>query len=251
MDFDLGAISMNPRDPSLPCKFVRQEKFAQLLAAGGRVKESYIQAGYADGHHAAQNANKLKNKIRPRISFLEKQRAADHAKAREAAIKESAVNKGWVLQQLRETVERAMEPIPVLDRHGKPTGVFRYERGMAIRALHLIGKELGLFQTPWEDPFVQDRRRFEAMSEEERLAENRQFLDQARQKIRAYKATLAEEGEPHSNRPNGGQGSACPGEEVAQESPSQVGCHASPAPRPRRHSVPTYIMDHLASKRLF
>jgi hypothetical protein len=146
MDFDLGVISMNPRDPTLPCKYAQQEKFAQLLAAGGGLKESYIKAGYADGQYAAQNANKLKRKLGWRIAFLEKQHAADEAKAQEAAIKESAVNRGWVLQKLRETYERAMEPVPVLDRKGKPTGLFRYQVAAAIRTLELIGKELGCFK---------------------------------------------------------------------------------------------------------
>ena len=41
-------------------------------------------------------------------------------------------------------VLRAMQRVRVLDREGKPIGVFTYNGQVANRALELIGKELGM-----------------------------------------------------------------------------------------------------------
>jgi phage terminase small subunit len=46
---------------------------------------------------------------------------------------------------LVENVERAMQAAPVLDAKGNPTGEYRYNGGVANRALELIGKENGMF----------------------------------------------------------------------------------------------------------
>jgi phage terminase small subunit len=57
-----------------------------------------------------------------------------------------AVTQDWVIAQLREVVERCMEPEPVLDRAGNPTGGFTFNPTAANRALELIGKHLGMFK---------------------------------------------------------------------------------------------------------
>jgi hypothetical protein len=44
-----------------------------------------------------------------------------------------------------ENVEKAMQAVLVLDNQGEPTGVYKYEGGVANRALELIGKEFGMF----------------------------------------------------------------------------------------------------------
>jgi phage terminase small subunit len=44
-----------------------------------------------------------------------------------------------------ENAERALQHIPVLDRHGKPTGEYRYDGSVANRALELLGKQQGMF----------------------------------------------------------------------------------------------------------
>lgn len=38
-----------------------------------------------------------------------------------------------------------MQAVPVVDRHGGPTGEFRFDAAGALRALELIGRELGMF----------------------------------------------------------------------------------------------------------
>jgi hypothetical protein len=65
------------------------------------------------------------------------------------------VDRAWVLSILRQNVLRAMQRVQVLDRQGKPIGVFTYNGQVANRALELMGKELGMFvdrtpDVPWD-----------------------------------------------------------------------------------------------------
>jgi hypothetical protein len=91
------------------------------------------------------------------------------------------------------------------------------------------------------------------MSEQERREFHRNLLREAREKIDAYKRTLAAE----KNRSVTGQ-PADPDRSAAAAKNSGTG-HGegggaeagSEHPRPRRHNIPTYMRDHLASKGLF
>jgi len=51
----------------------------------------------------------------------------------------------FVLNGLMENYRRAMTLVEVLDKEGKPTGVFEYEGAVANRALELMGKHLAMF----------------------------------------------------------------------------------------------------------
>lgn len=54
-------------------------------------------------------------------------------------------DRGWVLGMLRLVVGRCLSGEPVLDRGGQPTGGRSSNVTGAIRALELIGRELGMF----------------------------------------------------------------------------------------------------------
>jgi hypothetical protein len=69
-----------------------------------------------------------------------------------------------VIERLRENVERAMQPQPVLDRAGNPTGSYVYNGAVANRALELLGKELGMFIERRENKIVDE---FDSMSDQE------------------------------------------------------------------------------------
>jgi hypothetical protein len=49
------------------------------------------------------------------------------------AAEKAEVNKAWVMERLKETVERAMQAVPVLDCEGKPTGEYTYQGAVANR----------------------------------------------------------------------------------------------------------------------
>jgi hypothetical protein len=63
----------------------------------------------------------------------------------ERAIERTAITREWVIEHLRENVERAMQLRPVLDAKGNPVGEFKHDASAANRALELLGKQLGMF----------------------------------------------------------------------------------------------------------
>jgi hypothetical protein len=84
-------------------------------------------------------------KVRTRIDEIMADRQRRDEKATERAIEKSAISKAWVLENLRQNAERALQQRAVLDAQGKETGEFKYDGAVANRALELIGKELGMF----------------------------------------------------------------------------------------------------------
>ena len=54
------------------------------------------------------------------------------------------VSPDFVLKGLVENYKRAMQIIPVTDKHGKKIGVFKWDGKVANRSLELIGKILGI-----------------------------------------------------------------------------------------------------------
>jgi hypothetical protein len=144
----------------------RYERFAQQLADGSTATEAYRLAGYEPDRG---NATRLQRKdsIRQRVDEILAEREAIHGQATARAIERAALSKEWVIDKLRENVERAMEAQPALDRAGNPTGRYVYSRyvyngAAANRALELLGKELGMFV---------DRREVKNVDEFDQMAE--------------------------------------------------------------------------------
>jgi phage terminase small subunit len=75
--------------------------------------------------------------------------------ALDARAERLAVKSDWVVQQLREIVERCMQGKPVLDQKGQPvmtetdfgeiTAVWKFEPTAANKSLELLGKHIGMF----------------------------------------------------------------------------------------------------------
>src|SRR5262245_1003515 len=117
----------------------KHELFAQGLAKGLSADAAYEQASYKPnrGNAARLKANES---ISRRVKELQ-----------EAAAEKVVLTKQWVLDRLKEVVERAMQVEPVLDREGNPTGEYAFQGNVANKALELIGKELGMFTGRRED----------------------------------------------------------------------------------------------------
>jgi phage terminase small subunit len=73
-------------------------------------------------------------KVAARIRDLQAQRA-----------RRTAITQDWVLERLKQNVERAMAAEPVLDHEGQPTGEYRYDGAVANGALKLLGQHLGMY----------------------------------------------------------------------------------------------------------
>ena len=63
----------------------------------------------------------------------------------EARNRDKAVDARYVVETLRENVDRSMQTEPVLDRSGIKIGEYVYAGSVANRALELLGKHLGMF----------------------------------------------------------------------------------------------------------
>ena len=51
----------------------------------------------------------------------------------------------YIVEKLKENVERAMQERPVLDKEGKPTGEYVYQGNVANKGLELLGKSIGMW----------------------------------------------------------------------------------------------------------
>ena len=92
----------------------KHEHFAQLVAAGQSPTKAYALAGYSE-KGAAHSANRLlkDSKVSARVSGLREAVA-------ERAVEKAALDRAWVLAQLRENVERAMQAKAPTDENGRP-----------------------------------------------------------------------------------------------------------------------------------
>ncbi len=55
------------------------------------------------------------------------------------------VNKRYVIDKLKENVERCLQVEPVRDKDGQPTGEYQYNASAANKALELLGRHLRVF----------------------------------------------------------------------------------------------------------
>jgi phage terminase small subunit len=104
----------------------RHERFAQELANGVSATEAYERAGFARNRVSAHRL-KQKPNIGERVCELLKQREHINAQATAKAIEKTALTKQWV-------IERLMSFAKCADKDAA-----------SVRALELLGKELGMF----------------------------------------------------------------------------------------------------------
>jgi len=148
----------------------RHERFCQAIAAGMSQTQAYIDAGFRckSGKGAAQSASRLRRKphILQRITELRRIQDTSRVALQERIEREViadavelirgvVVTQEWVRERLVEIVERSMQHQPVLDALGHPimiqtragagAAVYKYEPKAAITALHMLGKQVGMF----------------------------------------------------------------------------------------------------------
>lgn len=81
----------------------------------------------------------------PKLPILDVQPNGDVVDAAQEVITKVAVDKDWIRDRLAQIVERCMQAEPVLDREGNRTGEYTFQAPAAIRALELLGKDMGMF----------------------------------------------------------------------------------------------------------
>lgn len=95
-----------------------------------------LRAGYSAKTAYSQGQRLLKN--------VEVQRAVTEAQMNRA--KSTLIDADYVLNKIRETVERCSQGEPVLDREGNETGEWRFDSSGVLKGCELLGKHLGMFK---------------------------------------------------------------------------------------------------------
>lgn len=118
---------------------VMREIFAQAVAKGLPAWEAYIEAGHATATRAKAQTGAtqwLQNpRVKERISQLASENAVVVVERMQTAMAKTGVTKLWVMEKLVEIIERSMGPKQFKGYNG----------ATAVRALELVGKEIGMF----------------------------------------------------------------------------------------------------------
>ena len=108
-----------------PLKNPRHEQFARLVAAGETAAKAYTCVGYSDSN-AGACASRLSRVVNVATRIEQLRRASA-----EQAIEKVALNREWVISKLQYIVNCALDDEKRIDS--------------PVRALELLGKELGMF----------------------------------------------------------------------------------------------------------
>jgi phage terminase small subunit len=119
----------------------KQQLFIQEYLVDFDSTQAATRAGYSVPTAYAQGHALLKQPL------VEK--ALSEAKGQR--IQRTQVDQDFVISKLVEVVERAMDPYPVLDRDGMPTGEFKWQGSVANSALALLAKHTGGFGDKGDD----------------------------------------------------------------------------------------------------
>ncbi len=115
---------------------LKRQRFVEEYLVDLNAKQAAIRAGYSP-RSAEVTGSRLLGDAKVAAAIME---------AKLARSERVEVTQDWILQKLRENVERAMTAEPVYDREGNPTGEYQYAGAVANKALELLGKHLGFFE---------------------------------------------------------------------------------------------------------
>lgn len=139
----------------------RHEAFARLIALGKSRAHAFLEAGYTvnpanpDRRNpvAAKRGSALYTKhadIQARVAEIEAELSA-------SALAKAAVDRDYVVKELKLNHERCTGAVPVLDRRGQETGQFKIDASGSNRALELLGKEVGMFKEQFNPGNLDDK----------------------------------------------------------------------------------------------
>jgi phage terminase small subunit len=113
----------------------KQQRFVEEYLIDLNATQAAIRAGYSAKTAYSSGQRMLKNVEVARL-------IEDGMKARSIR---TELTQDWVLERLKENVERAMQAEEIVDSKGVRTGEYRYDGGVANGALQLIGRHLAMF----------------------------------------------------------------------------------------------------------
>lgn len=113
----------------------KQALFVKEYLVDLNATQAAIRAGYsAKTAYSIAEENLRKPEIAKAIQEASKQRAA-----------KVDISAEYVLQTIKNTIERCAQAEPVLDRDGVPTGEYKFDSTAVLKGSELLGKYLKLF----------------------------------------------------------------------------------------------------------
>ena len=112
-----------------------QADFAREYQIDRNATKAAIRAGYS-----AKNADK----IGPRLVGLSRVNEVIGREAEKRA-ERTNITADYVLETIRDTVERCKQGEPVKDRVGHPTGEWKFDSTAVLKGCELLGKHLAMF----------------------------------------------------------------------------------------------------------
>ena len=113
----------------------KQEAFVREYIIDLNATQAAIRAGYSARTAEAQGSRLLTN-VNVKVALQS---------AMDARAKRTEITADYVLNTIRETVDRCRQAEPVLDQDGNPTGVFKFDSSGTLKGCELLGKHLKLF----------------------------------------------------------------------------------------------------------
>ena len=124
-------------------------------------------------------------RAKSRVSELLRERDVVNQQALAIAVKETGISKGWIMEQLKYSVEWAMTLKSIFDTDGTYTGILEYNGHVANKSLELLGREIGMFVERHEVTLAQ---RLTDMPEDQRAAEMFELVERAKVRLAAIRA---------------------------------------------------------------
>jgi hypothetical protein len=113
----------------------KQEAFVQEFLVDHCGTQAAIRAGYGRLNAGSYARHLLQT---PKVQHA-------LAKLKAERMRRTQIDQDFVIEKLVENIERAMQAVPVLDRNGQPTGVYRYQGHVVNEALRMLAKHTGGF----------------------------------------------------------------------------------------------------------
>jgi phage terminase small subunit len=116
----------------------KQARFVSEYLKDMNATQAYKRAGYQvkSDEVAGASARRMLRNVTVRTAIKEEQKIIRE---------KNRISTGWVLDRLKDNVERCMQLEPVRDKEGNVTGVYKWEPQGANKGLELIGKHIGMF----------------------------------------------------------------------------------------------------------
>ena len=113
----------------------KQELFVKEYLVDLNGKQAAIRAGYSEKTAEVQASRLLSNaKVSQFVAEQSKERA-----------KKVDITAEYVLETIKNTIERCAQAEPVYDRNGNPTGEYQFDSTAVLKGSELLGKYLKLF----------------------------------------------------------------------------------------------------------